>query len=122
MGDPVTATDMGETRMEVLTHTLGGTDAASFTIDSRTGQIKVNASLDHETEDTYTVTVTATDPSGLKDEIPVTINVTDVDETPSFTAGSTAVTFVENTAITTEVESYSATDPEDNGQNLWRGR
>ena len=52
---------------DVLTYTLDdGTDAASFDIDSGTGQIRVKAGpkfLDFETKPSYTVTVTAADPS-----------------------------------------------------------
>ena len=63
VGDPVVATDDAR---DVLTYTLGGTDASSFDIDSGTGQIKVavGKTLDFETTQSYTVTVTATDPPG----------------------------------------------------------
>ena len=59
IGSPYTATDpdAGET----LTYSLGGTDAASFDIDDTTGQIKTTAALDHETKETYNVTVTVSD-------------------------------------------------------------
>ena len=75
VGDPVTATD------SILDQTTGnptnagntdvytwcGPDAASFSIDRETAQListKEDVPLDTETKDTYTVTVTATDPSG----------------------------------------------------------
>ena len=48
-----------------LTYALGGTDRASFDIDRGTGQLKTKAALNKEDKDTYMVTVTATDPSGL---------------------------------------------------------
>ena len=38
------------------------------------------AALDYETKDTYSVTVTATDPDSASDMITVTITVTNVDE------------------------------------------
>ena len=81
VGAPVTAmdADAGDT----LTYTLGGTDAASFAIDSGTGQITVGAGtmLDFEANQiTYMVTVTATDAAGATDSIDVTVTVTDVDE------------------------------------------
>ena len=75
VGDPVVATDY-----DTLTYTLDGPDAALFDIDSASGQITVaaGASLDYETRNGYTVTVTATDPSGETATITVTVAVTDV--------------------------------------------
>ena len=76
IGAAVTATDAdGHT----LTYTLGGTDAAAFTIDSTTGQLRTSAALDYETKSSYTVTITASD--GTDEEtITVTINVVDATE------------------------------------------
>ena len=77
IGSRVTATDPNPG--DSLTYTLEGTDAASFSIDSRTGQLRTtNASLDQGT--TYTVTVKATDRDGLSDTITVTITVTEMGE------------------------------------------
>ena len=79
IGTAVAATDAdGNT----LVYTLGGTDAASFGIDSTTGELKTKASLDYETKNVYTVTVTVSDGT-LTDTITVTINVTDIDESPN---------------------------------------
>ena len=75
IGDPVAATDADN---DTLAYALSGTDAASFDIDSASGQIMTKADLDHEAKDTYTVMVTATDPDGETDSVTVTINVTDV--------------------------------------------
>ena len=86
IGDPVTAADTDE---DTLTYTLGGDDAASFDIDASTGQLQTKADLDYETKQTYTVTVTATDPSDYSDDITVTIAVTDEDEPPSALAAPT---------------------------------
>ena len=75
--------------MMLLIYSLGGPDAASFTLDAMEWtararvQLKTKVALDHETKDEYTVTVTATDPSGATDRITVTIMVTDVDEGPA---------------------------------------
>ena len=77
VGAPVTATDLDG---DALTYTLGGADAGSFSIGGTTGQITVGSgtTLDYETRRSYTVVVTATDPSGESARITVTINVTDV--------------------------------------------
>ena len=79
VGGPVTATDPDDT----LTYSLGGADAGSFEIDHG-GQITVGEGtvLDHETGQSYAVTVTATDPHGGSASIEVTITVTDMAEPP----------------------------------------
>ena len=76
VGGPVVATDPDN---DVVTYALSGADATDFSIHN-TGQITVGQGtmLDFETKTTYTVTVTATDPSGETDTIEVTINVTNV--------------------------------------------
>ena len=113
IGTPVAATDADN---DTLTYTLGGTDTASFIIDVTTGQLKTKAALDYETKSTYTVTITASDGS-LTDTIAVTINVTDVNETPAnrapvFTAGaSTTRSVAENTATGQNIgTAITATD------------
>ena len=77
VGAPVTATDVD---MDIPTYTLGGEDAASFDIDSMTGQLMTKAPLDFEAEPEHTLTVMATDPSGASAMISVTVNVTNVEE------------------------------------------
>ena len=76
IGSPVTANDG-----DLMLYTLGGSDAAMFGIDRKTGQIKTKADLDYEAlpegAKYHMVTVTATDPAGASDSISVTINVTD---------------------------------------------
>ena len=95
IGAPVAATDADED--DALTYTLSRTDAASFDIISATGQLQTKAALDHETRDSYTVTVTATDEEGLSDAITVTINVADVEENPVFPGEATTRSVDENT-------------------------
>ena len=62
IGDPVEATDHGDTLTYVLGNVPdGGTDAASFDIDTGSGQLKTKAELDYETKTSYMVMVTVTD-------------------------------------------------------------
>ena len=115
IGTAIAATDADSG--DTLTYTLSGTDAASFSIVSTTGQLQTNAALDYETKTSYSVTVSVSDGNGGSDSITVTINLTDVNETPAnnapvFTEGtSTTRSVAENTgsgvAISTAV---SATD------------
>ena len=80
IGSAVSATDVDSGT--TLTYTLGGTDAASFGIVSSSGQLQTKAALDYETKTSYSVTVSVSDGNGGTDSITVTINVTDVPDTP----------------------------------------
>ena len=106
---PVTAMD---SNLDPLTYMLGGTDAASFSILRNTGQLQTKAPLDREEKDTYMVTVTATDPSGLSATVNVTIKVTNVPEDPML-EGMASVRHAENTPSATAVATYMAMDDED---------
>ena len=75
IGEPVVAADEDD---DPLTYTLGGSDDSSFDITASTGQLLTKAFLDYESKSSYTVTVTATDPSGAADSVTVSISVTDV--------------------------------------------
>ncbi len=106
-----TDADTGDT----LTYTLGGTDAASFSIVGTSGQLQTNAALDHETKDSYAVTVGVSDGNGGSDSITVTINVNDINEPPTFASGASIsnITATEGEAITS-VTLPQATDPDEN--------
>ena len=103
VGLPVTATD---TDNDTLTYELDDnavpddafaleSDLQFFDIDMETGQIAVAQNLDYDAvgegraagavAGTYTVTVRATDPSGLADNITVTITAENVNEDPIVT-------------------------------------
>ena len=86
IGTPVAATDADN---DTLTYTLGGADAGSFDIDESSGQLKTKVALDFETQPSYTVEVTAADPSGTGTGVTVTVAVTNVDEDGTVTLPST---------------------------------
>ncbi|MCE2458069.1 MAG: cadherin domain-containing protein [Dehalococcoidia bacterium] len=113
IGSPVTATDDNN---DDLSYTLGGQDAASFDIDSSSGQLKTKAALDHEDKDTYTVTVTASDPSNEEATVTVTITVTDVNEPPSLSLSTTDLSYPENDDR--PVATFTTSDPEDDDITL----
>ena len=115
IGDPVAAAD--EDR-DPLTYTLGGTDAASFDIDTTSGQLRTKAALDYETKSSYTVTVTANDLSNESDTITLTITVTDVNDAPEFPDSETGARRVaENTAAGEDIgDRVAAAD--DDGDTL----
>ena len=87
VGGRIAATDRDN---DLITYSLVGTDAESFTVDSKTGQIAVGAELvlDYETKDTYSVVIRAADPSGASGRATVTISVTNVEEPGSVSLSS----------------------------------
>ena len=79
VGRPVTATDP---EGYFVAHGLKGTDASSFDLLSRTGQIRTRYGVvyDFETKEAYSVLVIASDPQGALASIDVTIALIDEDE------------------------------------------
>ena len=114
IGNAIAATDANN---DTLTYTLSGTDAASFSIESTTGQLKPRAVLDYETKSTYTVTVTVSD-GNLTDTIIVTINVTDIAETPA----NTGVCQAGDVLTPGESCTYPGTDTEFSVHNNGNGQ
>jgi len=98
--------DAGDT----ITYSIGGTDAALFSVDKSTGAVKFNAGPDFENptdagkDNVYDITVTATDKGGLASAAQaVKITVTGVNEAPTITSGATALPLAENSATSTVV-------------------
>ena len=114
IGNPVVALDANNER---LTYQLSGIDAASFDLDSTSGQLKTKAALHHETKASYTVTVTVSDGS-LIGKITVIITVINVvvevptNSAPEFIDGSYTIRSVaENTPRGVNIrEPIAATD------------
>ena len=123
IGTPIAATDADN---DTLTYSLNGTDAASFSIVSTTGQLQTSAALDYETQTSYSVTVSVSDDNGGSDSITVTIDITDVSEKPVFAPGGVILTVAENTASGTNIgDPFQATDPDSEDTltySLERGR
>ena len=110
-------TDIGDTLTYSLRSPTGSTDASSFTVDGN-GQIKTTgATYNFEaTKNSYTVIVDVRDSkdaagnadTATDDSITVTINLTNVNEAPTVTGGSTTTSFPENS--TDAVGTYTASD------------
>ena len=108
VGSPVTATDAD---LHTLTYTLGGADAASFTIVAASGQIQTITGVvyDHEAaSNTFSVTVTADDDNGGTATAAVVIDLADEDEPPPAPAAP-AVTAVSGSGTSLDV-SWTAPD------------
>ena len=129
IGAPVSASDDEETS---LTYELGGTDAASFAIDTSTGQIKTKDALNYESQSSYSVTVsvgdgkddqnTVEDPPSMDTHIDVTIEVTDLNEKPVFDATPpVGYEIEENTAADTPIDAALSATDEDQDETLTYG-
>ena len=119
IGDAITATD--ENTGDSVTYSLDEMGDMYFDIDSATGQLMTEADLDHETRDSYSVTVTATDAVDLYDMITVTITVSDVNEAPTFDAHTVEPVMLdvaENTAAGENIGDPVVAMDEDEGDTL----
>ena len=104
------ATDAGAEADVGITYSLGGADADAFNINTENGEVTLKVAADHETKDSYTLDVIATDAANNAATQSVTVNVTDVDEiAPVFSSGD-SVTVAENAAVNTPVYNAQATD------------
>ena len=120
IGFPVTATDPESGVGEKLTYWLDSTgdDASLFSLDAATGQLKTNAVLNHEDEDSRPeVTVLVTDSSGNatdnQDTITVTINVLDADESPTVSGEGTIEHSEGTTALDRDLSTETITETDD---------
>ena len=103
VGEPVTATDEDT---DLLLYTLSGDGSDAFEVNND-GQITTAEGLDFEARSSYSLTLTATDPSGANDSITVNITVTDADD-PATISVNGSISYVEND--TDPVATYTATD------------
>ena len=113
IGVPVEATDNNPA---TLTYSLEGPDAASFAINSSTGQVQTDAALNYETRQSYRVTVRAADPDPtFFDRIRVTIRVTNVNEPPAFAVETATLPIPEHTPARQAIgDPLTATDEDTN--------
>ncbi|MDO9104013.1 MAG: cadherin domain-containing protein, partial [Methylovulum sp.] len=100
--------DAGDTRSYSF-KTVAGDDAALVSINANTGAVTLRSPANFETKASYSFTVVSTDAGGLAAEKAVVANVTNVNEAPVFTSGSTG-SVVENAAIATVIYTAAASD------------
>ncbi len=106
VGEPVTATDSDPAPRNLLMYSLSGDGSDAFSVNND-GQITTAKALDYETQSSYSITLTATDPSGASDSITVNITVTDADD-PATISTTSSVSYAENG--TGSVATFTATD------------
>ena len=105
---------------DVLSYSLSGTDAALFTIDANTGEVRFNEAPDFEApgsadgDNVYDIIVTASDNTGGTADTnqAVAITVTNVnDNAPVFTSPATASVAENQTAAYTAMATDADEDP-----------
>jgi autotransporter-associated beta strand protein/VCBS repeat-containing protein len=91
-----------------LTYSVSGADAAAFTIDGASGELKLNAAADYETKSSYSIRIQASDGSqvGTRD---VTIAVSEVNDKPVITAPATQNV---DQGKSTPITGISVSDPD----------
>ncbi|MBQ9620274.1 MAG: cadherin repeat domain-containing protein, partial [Neisseriaceae bacterium] len=95
---------------DTLTYSIDSASQKLFTIDSKTGILKVKDALDYETAQSHTVKVTASD-GKLSAVKTVTVNVEDVNEQPELSVGKSEVSLKENQKGAT-ITTVSFKDPD----------
>ena len=99
-----------------VTYSLGGTDAAAFSIDSNTGEVTLTGNPDYEGQSSYSFDVTATDAAGNATTQTVSLSINNLDEVaPVFDSGTTADAVDENSGAGQVVYVAAATDPATDG-------
>ena len=108
-----------------VAYSLGGDDAALFSIDPGTGALSLDIPQDFENpgdtdgNNDYELTVTATDDIGNADDQAITLQLVDVnDEAPTFDTGPSASLAVNEDGSATVLDSLLAVTEEDSGYTL----
>ncbi len=106
---------------QVLTYAItAGNTGSVFDIDSATGEITVNGTLDHEATGQYVLTVKVTDngPGNYSDTATITIDINDVNEAPVLNDQIMATTVDEDFSNGFSVGTIAATDQDLPGDTL----
>uniref|UniRef100_A0A1X7V4J9 Cadherin domain-containing protein n=1 Tax=Amphimedon queenslandica TaxID=400682 RepID=A0A1X7V4J9_AMPQE len=115
----VSATDLDSTSNGEISYSFENPDTLQyFTIDNTTGVIRTASELNREEQQSYTLTVLATDAGDipLTGSATVDVSVLDInDNTPSFSATEYSASVLENIP-NVYIVTVNATDP-DNGSN-----
>ena len=95
---------------QTITYSLSGTGSENFEIDSE-GNITSKVTFDYETATSYTFNVTASDGTNSTTS-PLTITLSDVNESPDVTISLQGSEFAENITTGTTIATVAYTDPE----------
>ncbi|CAD5111751.1 DgyrCDS1030 [Dimorphilus gyrociliatus] len=105
--------DSAISNFNVISYSLSGSDASHFQVDSSTGEISLGNGLnfDYETKKSFKFSSTAMDGGGSLLNVPVSIQITGVNEhSPAFSSSTFNLNISESTTVSTSVASYTAVD------------
>ncbi len=109
-----TSTDSGDTATGSTSYSLGGTDAALFSINAATGAVTLLANPNFEAKPSYSFSVTATDAAGNASSQAVSLAIANLDEVaPTVTSGSVATAINENSGAGQVIYTATSTDSGD---------
>ena len=103
--------DADATDASPLNFSLSGTDAGSFSIDSATGQVSINASPDFDSKSSYSFEVVATDAAGNSSSQTVALSVTETPEINGDTINLTTFQDVYDEATGTTINGLGVQTP-----------
>ena len=98
-----------------VTFSLGEGSDSALSIDSVSGEVSINVSADHETQEVYSFSVIATDAAGnVSSEKSVSLDINDLDDAAAtITSGDTADAIDENTGAAQVIYTATADDSAD---------
>ena len=120
-----TYTASDEDASDTLTWDVEPADDGDFFQINSDGELSFKSAPDFETredadkDNDYEVTVKVADGSGESATLPVTVTVRNVNEAPTIDAGSDSFAVDENTATTTIVQTYEASDTDAASNLTW---
>ncbi|MGB1334126.1 MAG: cadherin domain-containing protein, partial [Porticoccaceae bacterium] len=96
-----------------VTFSLSGADAGSFSINSASGQVRLNLNPNHEVKSQYIFTVVATDSMGKESSQAVSLQITDIDDAAPVITSANSGAVDENIAADTVIYTATADDSAD---------
>ncbi|MDD4950444.1 cadherin repeat domain-containing protein, partial [Sulfuricurvum sp.] len=108
-----TSTDSADISAGV-TYSLSGADASFLSINTATGEVRLNTSADYETKSSYSFNVVADDGVNTPTTQAVVVSVSNLDEVaPTITSTTTATTINENSGSSQVIYTATSTDSAD---------
>ncbi len=109
-GFAIASIDATDPESTDITFSLSGDGSDLFSIDTE-GNITLSGSLDYEIDTSYKITISATDGENTT-TTEIVISVSDVNEAPTLSAVTSAVSFAEDITTGSQIATFTAIDPE----------